>query len=130
MKRVVRIAGLVACLLGMFLAGGGHWAALQSLAWARMIVDFSRTDPLGTALAKTFDGEHPCQMCLKIRAGRAAEKKSPPAVTWEKLPEFILVGRSFGLAEPAAHLVGLVPFTSSLHARLVDSPPKPPPRSA
>lgn len=129
MNRVWRITGVAACLLGIFLSIGGHWALLQSVAWARMISDFSRTDSLGTALAKTFDGEHPCAMCLKIRAGRAHEKKSTPMISWEKLPEFVL--------QPLVHSVALdsppathgSPYVPALPFRFADSPPKPPPRA-
>lgn len=130
MKRVLRITGLAACLLGIFLSVGGHWAVLQSVAWGRMVVEFSRTDPLGTALAKTFDGEHPCTMCLKIRAGRAQEKKSAPMIKWETLPEFVLQPLFASAANDFQTATAGAPFVPTTHLPFADSPPKPPPRAA
>ena len=36
----------------LFLAIGGHWALLQTVAWASMIVDYSRTAALTVAVEK------------------------------------------------------------------------------
>jgi hypothetical protein len=41
-----------------------------------MMADFSARDSLAVAVEKTFDGEHPCPMCIKIRADRAEEQRS------------------------------------------------------
>lgn len=128
MNRVLRITGFAACLLGIFLSVGGHWAVFQTVAWGRMIADFARTDSLGAALAKTFDGEHPCAMCLKIRAGRAQEKKSAPIIQWEKLPEFVLQPLSVSVALDSPPATPGAQHFLALHPRFADSPPKPPPR--
>lgn len=53
----------------LVLATGGHWALLQSIAWVRMTVELSQTEPLGSALQKTFDGQHPCELCKFVREG-------------------------------------------------------------
>ncbi|MCX8090720.1 MAG: hypothetical protein N3I86_07265 [Verrucomicrobiae bacterium] len=54
---------------------GLHWGALQLVAWTGMIVTYSRDASLAEAVSKTFDGEHPCTLCLAIQEGRAQEKK-------------------------------------------------------
>jgi len=40
----------------LFAMLGGHWLVLQSVAWTRMLADFSRQDSLPAAISKTFDG--------------------------------------------------------------------------
>jgi len=54
---------------------GGHWMALQSVAWLTMVIDYSKQTTLGDALEKTFDGAHPCALCkTEQRAKRGAEE--------------------------------------------------------
>jgi len=55
---------------------GLHWTVLQVVAWAGMIVSYSQEAPLGEAVVKTFDGEHPCNLCKQIAKGKQSEKKS------------------------------------------------------
>ncbi|HEX8311856.1 MAG TPA: hypothetical protein VF614_11095 [Chthoniobacteraceae bacterium] len=47
-------------------ATGVHWVAVQSVAWATMLVTYSAEEQFGTAVAKTFDGEHPCDLCKLV----------------------------------------------------------------
>ncbi len=54
---------------------GLHWALLQTIAWTGMIVSYSQDASLKEALAKTFDGKHPCCLCKVVQQGRTDEKK-------------------------------------------------------
>ncbi len=54
---------------------GGHWFAIQGMAWVTMVVDFSKEAPLAEAIGKTFDGEHPCSLCKAVAEGRGEERK-------------------------------------------------------
>ena len=54
---------------------GGHWAILQSAAWAGMIFNYSHRSTVSEAIDKTFSGKFPCKLCKIVRAGKAAEKK-------------------------------------------------------
>jgi hypothetical protein len=54
---------------------GGHWMALQSVAWLTMVIDYSKQTTLGVALEKTFDGAHPCSLCNTVSKGRSEERK-------------------------------------------------------
>jgi hypothetical protein len=66
---------LVASLFGL------HWTLLQSVAWVTMFARFARQDAPLTALAKTFDGQHPCALCHAIEAGKQQEREqSEPGV--------------------------------------------------
>ena len=41
-----------------------------------MLVANAQHAPLSEAVAKTFDGEHPCSLCHAVSAGKNSEKKS------------------------------------------------------
>ena len=60
---------------------------LQTVAWASMIVDYSRNGALTEAVEKTFDGRHPCRICKEIEKERM-EKKHDPASTMQKIELF------------------------------------------
>ena len=53
---------------------GLHWAVLQSVAWVGMVVNYSQSAPLAVALARTFDGRHPCKLCKLVNEGKKSEK--------------------------------------------------------
>lgn len=55
---------------------GWHWAFLQAVAWAGMIVVYAQDAPLGKAVAKTFDGRHPCKLCKEIATSKQSEKRA------------------------------------------------------
>jgi hypothetical protein len=73
--------GTVLCAVAMFSIAGGHWAVLQSVAWTGMVIEYSRDASLTSALSKTFDGKHPCTLCVKIDESKKQEPKPAPALT-------------------------------------------------
>ena len=116
----VLIVGALVCAIG------GHWAVLQSVAWIGMFVKFSQSDSLKPALVKTFDGKHPCKLCLLIATGKKSEKKQETPKPSIKLDLFcwansLAVG-SAGFAHRTIKAVSLI-------SKLGDGPPTPPPRS-
>ena len=113
-------------VLALVLAVGGHWAVLQSLAWMRMAVQYSRTVPLTVALQKTFDGRHPCKLCQVVKEGKKADQREVKKV--EIKPDFFC-----DLDRAPVCPLAAFPAISSEPARLSsrgDSPPRPPPRVA
>lgn len=65
---------------------GMHWTLLQSAAWTGMLVsNLHSGDRLSEALQKTFDGKHPCRLCVAVEQGRKAESKSASAPS---IPKF------------------------------------------
>ena len=64
---------------------GLHWTFLQAVAWAGMIVSYSQEAPIGEAVVKTFDGQHPCTLCKQIARGKRSEKKSDYKLELKKL---------------------------------------------
>ena len=72
-----RKLGLVFAALAFFSIAGGHWAVLQTVAWAGMLHDYTqRTGSVAVAFEQTFDGEHPCGFCLQIAAAKQQETKA------------------------------------------------------
>ena len=61
----------IACLHLM----GGHWLALQGVAWVTMLVDNSQESSLVDAVSKTFDGQHPCPLCKAVATGQSEERE-------------------------------------------------------
>ena len=115
---------LIAALL---VATGGHWAVLQTVAWTNMLASNLRTDPLETAVSKTFDGKHPCKLCKAISAGKKSEKKSEFPTLAKRL-EFVSDRLVFVFSPPqdfrlAPDFAAFVSFASN-------RPLVPPPRSA
>ena len=106
---------------------GGHWAVLQTIAWAGMAISYSKNAPLTDALVKTFDGKHPCQLCKAVKAGKQAERKEATLKVETKL--------DFWLARAASLLDAPMPFvvlpgeSDSVQPR-AEPPPTPPPRLA
>ncbi|HMJ05823.1 MAG TPA: hypothetical protein VK474_06160 [Chthoniobacterales bacterium] len=105
---------------------GAHWAVLQSVAWATMIVDYSQRVPLSTAVAQTLSGKHPCNLCKGIAQAQHDQRKAAALPTTLK-PDLICPART---TVPAAGWVelrfGSLQVSASL---LAHSPPTPPPRS-
>jgi hypothetical protein len=117
-----------AVLLGLVLAvSGGLRPALQGVAWTGMLVRYSRTVPLREAVRQTFDGEHPCAMCLALRA--AAAQKSQPELSAPAgagiTHLFCQESRPWPSATDPAHRVCDAVFQGS---DLSFPPPHPPPR--
>jgi hypothetical protein len=72
---------------------GGQWALLQSAAWAGMLANHLRSQSIATAMAQTFDGEHPCPICKAIAQGKRSEKKSDVEIKVTRL-ELLTANRS------------------------------------
>ncbi|MEN9361202.1 MAG: hypothetical protein RL095_2737 [Verrucomicrobiota bacterium] len=110
-------------------AGGFDLMLLQGFAWAKMTVEYSRDHGLQEGLERTFDGEHPCELCCAIRKQEAErqaaalpdlgpKKRLPARLQLFSLPEAPrLVSASFSAPLPRP---GLLP----------EAPDSPPPISA
>ena len=91
-----------------------------------MLVANARHAPLSEAVAKTFDGAHPCNLCQVVAAGKKSEKKS------EGLPSIV----KLDLICTLRTLTWLPPWVSYEYPRTnpaiperLQAPPVPPPRS-
>jgi hypothetical protein len=123
---VFRCAARVTTVVALCCAIGLHWVALQSFAWATMIIDYSKHAPLCQAIAQTFDGAHPCSLCHVVNKGKNSEKKSDLQSPTAKI-DMICVWRTASLLRPFVPFEYVArDFSSSKIGR---SPPVPPPRS-
>jgi hypothetical protein len=109
----------------LVVAMGLHWAALQTIAWTTMMVANLSCEPLSTAVAQTFDGEHPCPLCKAIAAAKKSERKSE-AVSQVLKMEFPPVVEQMVLFPPTHFELLAVPNTFADFLCL--PPPLPPPR--
>ncbi len=80
----------LAAAVAMFFVAGGHWGALQTVAWAGMLWNYTQVEgSLLTGVKKTFDGEHPCTMCDSIKTAKEKEQSKPVTlVATKKLEAF------------------------------------------
>ena len=58
---------------------GGPLGMLQGIAWMKMLVTYSQTEGVQEGLKMTFDGEHPCDMCLMISQAKKQLPANPAA---------------------------------------------------
>jgi hypothetical protein len=72
--RFRQIIALFCCLQLL----GGSYGILQTIAWSRMIVNYTSNDGLIEGIKKTFDGEHPCAMCCHIAKAKQQDKAPDP----------------------------------------------------
>lgn len=133
MKRLFQIT---ICLLTALHLVGGHWGILQMVAWTQMLNDYSKDKGILVAVKETFDGEHPCAMCLKIKEGRKQENENSPI-----LPQAKVEKSSLWLTAQETNVVPAVTWDDPMKdtdefavahlfaAQWASSPQTPPPRS-
>jgi hypothetical protein len=118
--------GRAATILALCLSLGFHWLALQSIAWTTMLVENVWHTPLSEAVAKTFDGRHPCTLCHAVAEGNKSEKKSEVFPMVAKI-DLICTTRSLSWLPPWISYE-YPPVNSAIPERS-QAPPVPPPRS-
>lgn len=77
--RLPRVA--IAILWAMVVALGPA-TGMQVLAWANMLMRDITTRPLIESVQRTFDGRHPCCMCLvaaELREAETGDRRTPAA---------------------------------------------------
>jgi hypothetical protein len=85
----------------LVLAVGGHWPLLQSVAWVKMLVSFSQTEGFTAAVAKTFDGKHPCNICSLVERGKQTEREQPARAPTVKIDFFLVASEPFVIQVPS-----------------------------
>jgi len=114
--------------LALFLTTGGHLAILQGVAWTNMVRDFAKTESIGTALEKTFDGQHPCTLCKKITESGSGKKDDALASAKSKLGEYLPQSHRL-LAPPCPKPFHFPTALQNKPAELFFAPPAPIPIS-
>jgi len=124
MRKIAHLSVVLALALSL----GLQWVVLQSVAWVGMAVSYSRDSGIREALRKTFDGEHPCTVCLVVREGTAKEdaKDTAAPVEAKRIDLGVLCEAVIPLNPPSVPRTGPGPnLLSDLRAH---SPPFPPPK--
>ena len=124
---MVRWVQAVAVVL-LTISLGLHWAVLQTAAWAGMLVTYSQDASWQTAVDKTFDGQHPCQLCRLVKTGRSAEKTPETQLKTSKIEACSPVTLVIDLNSPDVSV--LVSLELPCPVGRTDSPLSPPPRDA
>lgn len=119
-QRIARLLVLVAAVQLL----GGQWLVLQSVAWAGMLVSFAQTETVVVAIEKTFDGEHPCDLCQAVQKGQNEDRQQAIAKMLVKIDAVLAVAAALPVrqAEPLEFL-----DLESAGAVRMDAPPVPPP---
>ena len=73
--KMIRLSRNLVLAVLLLVMTGGHWALLQSAAWAGMLASHLRTQSLHVAVSQTFDGQHPCCLCKAIQKEKGSDKK-------------------------------------------------------
>lgn len=126
------------CAVGLILLLQGPAMLTQEIAWAGMLVTYTRDRGLARGVAETFDGQHPCAMCLKAAklkqdeaGGNPAEKRRDQAISrlsWAEMvpPKWLRWNSPAGVEVSAVKPVG--PFAVPGRGR--EAPESPPPERA
>ena len=122
------VRALLKALVAVALAGsiGLHWSFFQVVAWAGMMISYSQNAPLTEAVAKTFDGQHPCKLCKQIAKSKRAEKKTDCQSEFKKL-EFSFARVAFIFGAPSSFWE--VRATNDAADLLSHAPAVPPPKT-
>jgi hypothetical protein len=109
---------------------GAHWLVLQTAAWTGMIVVRSQTAGVGEAVRTTFDGQHPCRLCVAVNEGQQQEREEMPLIVTQALAKAnFLQPQVVKAPEPFVTMISYGSMECRGAAR-GETPPTPPPRLA
>jgi len=126
------------CAVSLILLMQGPAMLVQEVAWAKMLVSYSREKGLARGVVETFDGKHPCKMCAKAEELRKSEgkgdpqnqpqEKNPRRFTWGEMimAKWLVVPMDSG----TQYLTSFAVEPVRTLGRGKDSPASPPPEQA
>jgi hypothetical protein len=124
---VLLVLGRGLVILALCLAVGLDRVALQSVAWTTMLVtNAQHSSSLVQVVARTFDGQHPCDLCKRISSAQHSQKKQPTQPSPAK-PDLICTARSIRIISFFEEFH--YPKTAVQFSERGNSPPVPPPRA-
>ena len=114
--------------VALFLLAGGHWGAMQPLAWSGMLWNYTQADgSLLSGVKKTFDGEHPCTMCDSIKTAKEKEQSKPVTLVSAKKIESLPAPMRAALPLPDCREFVFSAAADVRPAARADAPPVPVP---
>ncbi len=127
MRSPLTIASRQALVALVCLSLGMHWALLQGIAWTGMLVSFVSEGTMIEAVEKTFDGQHGCALCQKVKEGRDSDQQQPQQAGQSlKKMDAVLVEIT-KLIAPAGENISFVMIRATM-AQRNERPEMPPPR--
>jgi hypothetical protein len=127
--RLLRVIGRPFVYVAMFSIVGGHWAALQVLAWAQMVQTYSQDGSLIEAVTRTLDGKHPCALCRKVSEGRRRERHIPTTtLKAQKKADVLAESLARKLRRPFSTDATYPRVTDTIADGRTEPPPRPVPR--
>ena len=123
LPRIARlvVVGAICLSLGM------HWALLQGIAWTGMLISFASEGAVIEAVQKTFDGQHGCALCHKVKEGRQSNPEQPQQTGQSMQKINAVLVEITTLVTPAGETISFVPLHEML-VRRSELPETPPPR--
>jgi hypothetical protein len=118
-------AGKVLVVVALVTTLGAHWALLQTVAWTTMLASNLESGSIHSAMAKTFDGLHPCCLCKAIAAAKKSQQKQQFNAEKQRL-DFPPLQGSLVLIGPSR--LDLFPRRDSFAKSFFPQPATPPPR--
>jgi hypothetical protein len=117
-------------VLLLCLALGLQWALLQGIAWTGMLISFAREGSVIEAVEKTFDGQHACELCKKVKEGSQDSNNSGSSTQEDDAAKglhAVLVSPTV-LIPPAEEILSFAPLCEVLIKRNEMLEPPPPRR--
>ena len=127
LSKLLRIVGLPLICMAFFSLAGGHWLVLQAVAWAQMLRDYSQSAPIAEAIERTFSGNYPCTMCVRITEEQQKEEKAPATMKLDKKAEPFLLSARDLLRKPESKDFSYLPSGEIAVAERSEAPPVPVP---
>ena len=90
-----------------------------------MLRDYSRSAPIAEAIERTFSGDYPCTMCIKIAEGQQKEEKAPATVKLDKKAEVFFQSTRDLLRKPEGKDFSYPPLAEIALAERSEAPPVP-----
>ena len=123
LPRIARLVVVGAICLSL----GLQWALLQGVAWAGMMVSFASEGTVIEAVQKTFDGQHGCALCHKLKEGRKSNREQPQQTGHAMQKITAVLVEITTLVAPAGKTFSFVSRHETL-VRRTELPETPPPR--
>ncbi len=123
LPRIARLVVVAAICLSL----GLHWALLQGVAWAGMLVSFASEGAVIEAVQKTFDGQHGCALCHKVKEGRDSSPELPQQTAHSMQKINAVLVELTTLVAPAGETISFAIFREMMVKRN-ETPEPPPPR--
>jgi len=123
LPRIARlvVVGAICLSLGM------HWALLQGIAWTGMLISFASEGAVIEAVQKTFDGQHGCALCHKVKEGRNSGQEMPQQAGHSLQKINAVLVEITQLIAPAGETISFA-MTRGMMVKRNEMPETPPPR--